>query len=160
MVKKERYNLCEPTASVFSIIEEIIDFSVITRTSYTQNQAINISYFIIHKTGKFSLSNREWNHMRTIQKAWIGFKQFFRTAHHELQETKYLTVQDEFIQHTNRVHNVVAGLQEFLQQYPETFKAPVAIQELQVDHVENDIHDNKHQLYDNLQQMQTIMQVI
>ena len=61
--KKTSYHLREPITSVFSLVKELLKFTKITRTSYTQNQAINIVYVIICKTGKFSLEISEWNCM-------------------------------------------------------------------------------------------------
>ena len=64
----------------------------------------------------FGLEIREWNHMPTTQKTWVRFKQFFRTYHQELRETSDLTVEDAGMHHANMVRNVVAGIQEALQQ--------------------------------------------
>ena len=43
-VKKTIYHPCKPITSVFSIVEEILEFSDITGTSYTQHQSIHIAY--------------------------------------------------------------------------------------------------------------------
>ena len=75
---------------------------------------MNITYVILHRRVKFILTIREWNHMTTFQRAWVGFKQFFFTAHQELRETSDLTVEDAGMHHANMVGNVVAGLQEAL----------------------------------------------
>ena len=77
---------------------------------------MNIAYVIIHRTGKFGLKIREWNCMKTVQRTWVRFNQFFWTAHLELQETSNFTVKDSGMHHTNMVRDVVAGLQEVLQQ--------------------------------------------
>ena len=74
--KKTSYLLHEPIASVFSVVKEILEFAYITGTSYTQHQSINVSYGIIHRTGKFSLAISEYNLMPDVQKTWFGFKQF------------------------------------------------------------------------------------
>ena len=50
--------------------------------------------------------------MSTVQKTWFFFKQFFRTANHELLEITDLTVKDAGMHHVNMIHNVVAGIQE------------------------------------------------
>ena len=51
IVKKMSYHLRELITTVFSAVEELTKFSNITRTSYTQHQAVNISYVMIHRTG-------------------------------------------------------------------------------------------------------------
>ena len=76
IVKKNLYNTCEPITSVFSAVKELLNFSVITGTSYTQLQAVNISYAILHQTRKFGLVIRKWNHMPAVQKTWV-FKTVF-----------------------------------------------------------------------------------
>ena len=63
-----------------------------------------------------------------MQKTWVGFKINFRTAHRELQETKYLAFQDAGMNQTNMVSDVVAVLQEVLQHENVPIKSPVAIQ--------------------------------
>ena len=73
MVKKTVYHPREPTVYVFFIIEELLDLAVISGTSYTQNQVINIASVIIQSTGKFSLVIRKWNSMPIVQKTWVGF---------------------------------------------------------------------------------------
>ena len=117
IVKKTIYNPRNPIATMFSSVKELPKFSDITGTSYTQLQAVNIAYVIIHRTGKFGLSICEWNRMPEIQKTWVQFKQFFWTSHQELRKTYDLTVEYTGMHHANMVSYVVAGLQEALQQY-------------------------------------------
>ena len=52
IVKKTIYNPHEPIATVFSAVKEFLEFADITGTSYTQPQAVNIAYAILHRTGK------------------------------------------------------------------------------------------------------------
>ena len=59
IVKKTIYNPLYPIATVFSAVEELLEFSNITGTPYTQDQAVNIAYVILHTTGKFGLEIRE-----------------------------------------------------------------------------------------------------
>ena len=116
IVKKTIYNPHEPIATVLSAVKELLEFYDITGTSYTQLEAVKIAYVINHSTGKFGLAICEWNRMPAIQKTWVRFKQFFRKSHRELRETFDLTVEDASIHHTNMVRDVVAELQEILQQ--------------------------------------------
>ena len=68
IVNKTIYNQCEPITTVFSAIEELLEFAYITGTFYNQLQVVNIAYVILHQTGKFGLAICEWNHMPEIQK--------------------------------------------------------------------------------------------
>ena len=84
----------------------------------------------------FELEIHEWNCMPTVQKTWVGFKQFFWTAHRELQETTDLTVQYFGMHHANMVRNVVAGLQEGLHQDQSPIATTATLSEPQ-EHVAN-----------------------
>ena len=110
--KKTSYHPHEPIASVFSTFKELLEFADIGGISYTQHHSANITYVVIHSTVKFSLSIHKYNFMPTVQKMWFGFKLFFRTAHRELQDTTYFTVQDVGMHHANMVCDVVSELQE------------------------------------------------
>ena len=81
IVNKTTYHPRYLITTVLSDVEEIIEFSNITNTSYTQHQAVNIAYCIIHRTVKFGLLISKWNFMPTVQKTWVGFKQFFQKMH-------------------------------------------------------------------------------
>ena len=111
IVKKTIYNPWDPIATVFYYVEEILYFSDITGTLYTQYQDVNLAYVIINRMGKFRLTIREWNHTTKVQRTWVRFKQRFWTLHRELQETSNLTVEEYSMYHTNMVRDVVAGLQ-------------------------------------------------
>ena len=62
---------------MFSAVEDILKFADITGASYTKIQAVNITYVIIHRRGKFRLAICKWNLIPEIQKTWVQFKQFF-----------------------------------------------------------------------------------
>ena len=70
--------------TVFSAVKELLNFSDITKPLYTHHQADNIAYIIMNRIGKFASAIREWDCIPTVQKTWVGFKQFFRMAHHKL----------------------------------------------------------------------------
>ena len=76
--------------------------------------------------------------------------------HQELLETSDLTVEDAGMHYANTVRNMVAGLQEFLQQQQAPTENPMIIPE-PVDHVANAVQSNQQQLVTQLQQMQSII---
>ena len=76
-MKKTVYNPRRLIATVLSSVEEPYEFANITGKSYTHSQAINISYDILHQTGKFGLAICQWNCMPAVQKTWVSFKPFF-----------------------------------------------------------------------------------
>ena len=77
IVKETNHNPRDPIATVFSAVKEILNFADITGTSYTQLQAVEIAWVVIHNTGKFGLDIREWDCMPEIQKTWVRFKHLF-----------------------------------------------------------------------------------
>ena len=158
-VKKMIYNPRYPILAVFSDIEELLELSDITGTSYTKYQSVSIAYIILHRTGKFGLVIREWNRTTTVQRTWVRFKQFFWTAHQELKETSNLTMEDPDMHHTNMVRNVVAGLQEDLQQEQAPTENAATILE-PIDHVENAVQNTQKELFPQLQQMQAVIWAI
>ena len=71
IVKKTTYNPQEPIATILSAVKELLEFANIAGTLYTQLQAVNISYMIVHRTDKFELAIREWNCIPATQKTWF-----------------------------------------------------------------------------------------
>ena len=106
IVKKNIYNPRDPIATVFFTVEELLKFADITMTSYTQLQAFNIAYVILHQRGKFRLDICEWNCMPAVQKTWAHF---FCTSNKELRETSNLTVEDAGMHHANMVRDILQG---------------------------------------------------
>ena len=146
-------------ATVFYAVEELLDLSDILGTSYTQIQAVNTAYVIIHRTGKFELEIHEWNRMTAKQKTWVQFKQFFQTSHWELRETSDITVEDAGMHHANMVHNVVSGLKEALK-HDQAQTETQAVVQVPVDHVANAVQNTQQQWATQLQQMQSMMQAM
>ena len=70
----------------------------------------------------------------------VRFIQFLRTAHQELQETSKLTFEDSSMHHANMVHDVVAGLQEALEQDQVETETTTVVQ-TPVDHVANAVQN-------------------
>ena len=73
IIETTAYHPRDPIATVFYYIGELLKLANITGTSYTQHQAMNISYMIIDRTGKYSLLICKCNCIMTAQKTWVGF---------------------------------------------------------------------------------------
>ena len=67
IIKNMTYHPREAIATVFSVVKELFEFSDITRTLYTQQQAIKFTYVIIYSTSKFWLSIHERANGTTCQ---------------------------------------------------------------------------------------------
>ena len=81
IIKKRIYNPRYPIATILFAVEELLEFSDISRTLYMHEQSVNIAYIIIHRTRKFGLEICEWSCMTTDQRTCIRFKQFCWTSH-------------------------------------------------------------------------------
>ena len=62
IAKKKIYNPREPITIVFSAVKELLEFTDIIGTSYTQLQAVNIAYVIIQRMS---------NCIPEIQNTWV-----------------------------------------------------------------------------------------
>ena len=74
IMKKTIYNSCDLIATVFSAVEELLKFAYIRGKLYTQFQAINVTYIILHRKGKFRLVIHNYNCMPKVQKMWVSFE--------------------------------------------------------------------------------------
>ena len=90
---------------------------------------------------------------------WVRFKQFFLTAHQELQETSDLIMEDAGMHHANMVRDVVAGLQEVLQQNQVLTENMTAI-EAPVNHVASAMQNTQQKFATQLQKIQEMMQTM
>ena len=93
--------------------------------------------------------------MTTVQGKWVRFKQFFQKSHQELRETSDLTVEYPGMHHVNMVSDVVAVLQEILQQERSLTNNATTVME-PVYHVENSVQSTQQQLATQLHQMQAM----
>ena len=153
--KKTIYNPCDTIATVFSAVEELLKFSDIAGMYYTQLQAVNIAYVIIHRTGKFGLAICEWNRMSETQK----IQTFFWKNHQELRYASDLTVEDAGMHNANMVRNVVSGLHDYLQQEQSQTETPAVVPEPVVN-VANIVQNTQQQLNTQMQKMQAMMQAM
>ena len=110
--KRMTYNPRDHIASVFPVVEDLVEISALAATPLSIAQQVNIGYIILHKTGKFSHSIIEWNRKPVVDKTWATFKTHFHAAHKDLRATTDLTAQDDGMHHANMVRDVVAALQE------------------------------------------------
>ena len=82
---------------------------------YSFNQMISKAYSILNRTGVFKEAIREWNRSPPQNKTWLLFKVHFQTAHAELLETQYLTLNDTTY-NANMVEVIVNRVTETMNQ--------------------------------------------
>ena len=110
--KKTVYNPRDSIASVFSVVDNLVELAELAATPISLAQQVNIGYVILHKTGKFLQPIVDWNWKPVVDNTWANFKTHFRTAHKELRATTNLTAQDAGMHHSNMFRDVVVALQE------------------------------------------------
>ena len=85
--KKTVYNPRDLVASVFLVVNDLVELAALATTPISLSQQVNICYVILHKTGKVLQPIMEWNRKPIVYKTWANFKTHFRT---DLQEvTRY-----------------------------------------------------------------------
>jgi len=109
------YEPIQPIDDVFDAVQDIADLAQVAGAPYTIQQLVNMAYVIINNTRKFGQYITDWNRLPPQQRSWINFKDFFRIAHSELQETTDLTAQDTPYQ-ANLIREIVQGLKDEFQE--------------------------------------------
>ena len=125
--KKTIYNPRDPIASIFLVVDNLVELFALAATPLSSVQQVNIGYVILHKTGKISLPIVEWNQKPVVDNTWANFKTHFRTAHKELRATTDLTAQDAGMYHSNMDRDVVAALQETMYAPAEPAVVPTEV---------------------------------
>ena len=104
------YDPVTPVDNIFNKIENLLEYGELAHCPFSQLQTIAIAYNLINKTGKFRESVQAWNRLTLIQQNWIAFKQHFRDAHLELQETGELTLEEAGYGQAALVEDIVTRL--------------------------------------------------
>ena len=143
------YDPVQPIDDVFDAIQEIADLAQVAGVPFTNLQMVNMAYVIINNTRKFGKYIVEWNHLPPMQRTWMRFKDFFRTAYAELAETTDLTTQDTPFQ-ANFIQEIVQGLREEMRE--------LSVNSSYVNHTEvqnNNDTDEVSTLHDEIQSLRT-----
>ena len=59
--KKTVYNPHDPVASIFSVVNDLVELAALATTPISLAQQVNICYVILHKTGKVLQPIVKWN---------------------------------------------------------------------------------------------------
>ena len=93
-VKEMFYNPTHPVDVIFNKLKDLLDFSVAAHTKYSEQQLINIAYYVIlNNTSKYQHYIQEWSRLPAASCcSWANFKMHFHLAHQELRESGDLQV--------------------------------------------------------------------
>ena len=114
------YDPMHPVDVIFKKVEDLSNLSIAARADFSEQQLINIAYFILNNMGKYQIYIHKWSRLQADQKTWANFKTQFRQAHQELKEAEDLQVRDTQFNSANRVQEVINGVQSALQPQEST----------------------------------------
>ena len=104
------YDPTTPIDIVFQKIEDLMMYGDFAQCPFTAEQAIQRAYNIVNATGLYKDYIKTWSRRPRADKTWPNFKDHFRTAHLELQETGELTLHEAGYGNANLVEDIVARL--------------------------------------------------
>ena len=96
-----------PVENVYNKIEDLMDYGELAAIPYSQHQIIVKAYNIFNSCGVFRDYIKLWNRRPAHEHTWVNFKQHFRDAQKELEETNELTLQNTGYGQANIVDEIV-----------------------------------------------------
>ena len=118
-VQQMVYDLQHPINWVFTPVDDLVNFSEVAQTPYTQAHCINQAYRILNRTGKFQRWIIDWNKWPQIQKNRINFKLHFCQVHHQLKETTNFQTRDSSY-HANALQEILQEIRSEIQTVKNT----------------------------------------
>ena len=76
-VRKMTYDPTLPIDTLFTAIDDLVDFAELARNNITQRQCVTQAYIILNKSGRFVEAIKSWNRRELAQQNWIAFKTYF-----------------------------------------------------------------------------------
>jgi hypothetical protein len=105
------YDPTTPIDIVFQKIEDLMMYGDFAQCPFTAEQSIQRAYNIVDSTGLYKDYIKTWSRRPRADKTWTNFKEHFRTAHLELQETAgELTLNEAGYGSANFVEDIVSCL--------------------------------------------------
>ena len=92
-VTEMTYDPTTPIDIVFQKIEDLMMYGDFAQCPFTAEQSILRAYNIDNSTGLYKDYIKTWSRCSRADKTWTNFKEHFRDAHLELQETGELTLE-------------------------------------------------------------------
>ena len=74
---KKPWNQSEPIETIFHQIEEAVEFAQHGNSPFTNNQVLNIAYYIMAQANIFKEACKEWKRAPADQKTWLNLKHYF-----------------------------------------------------------------------------------
>jgi hypothetical protein len=107
------YDTTPPIDIVFQKVEDLMMYCDFAQCPFTAEQSIQRAYNIINiinSTGLYKDYIKTWSRRPRADRTWENFKDHFRTAHLELQETGELTLNEAGYGTANLVNEIVSRI--------------------------------------------------
>ena len=92
---KTPWNQNEPIETIFSQVEECIEFAQHGNAPFTNTQVLNAAYYIISQAKIFKDTCKEWKKLPATEKIWPNFKTAFFQAYTDWKEENKYSI-DEY----------------------------------------------------------------
>ena len=97
------WNLNEPPAEYFNLIEDLSKAGTAARLPYTAAQLINFGLSVVKKTGAFESALERWYDRPPVEHTWVNFKVHFAGAQRKLKKIRGPTVRDSTFHQVNQL---------------------------------------------------------
>jgi len=112
---KTPWNQSEPLETVFHQIEEAVEFAQHGNSPFTNNQVLNIAYYIMAQANIFKEACKEWKRAPADQKTWPNFKTLFFQAYVEWREESKYTASEYSGGLANYARDTAEALQSMIE---------------------------------------------
>ena len=83
---REAYNTDEPLESLYTRIDECVDYTTAGGEPITGGQVVRIAYRLVAETAQLQEDCRTWRAKLEMEKTWTTFQAHFTEAQADLQE--------------------------------------------------------------------------
>ncbi len=111
---KTAYDPSEPIETLYSQLEDAMDYANAGDNAYTANQIVSNAYTLVFNTGMFPEACRDWRKLPAIDKTWTTFKIDFAEACRDCRLSQATT-------QTNGFHSANNAMDSFVTDTADAF---------------------------------------
>jgi hypothetical protein len=111
---KTAYDPSEPIETLYSQLEDAMDYADAGDNAYTANQVVSNAYTLVFNTGMFPEACRDWRKLPAIDKTWATFKIDFAEAYRDFRLSQATT-------QTNGFHSANNAMDSFVTDTADAF---------------------------------------
>jgi hypothetical protein len=111
---KAAYDPAEPIETLYSQLEDAMDYADAGANAYTPNQVVSNAYTLVFNTGMFPEACRDWRKLPAADKTWATFKTDFAEAYRDFRLSQTTT-------QTQGFHNANNAMESFVTDTADAF---------------------------------------